>query len=445
MVGSVEGLKTIMHTTVYFIRRTAVRLVATFLLAGAAAAATLDHIVAVVNDDVILESELERQMARVTSELNQRGTPLPPRHIFERQVLERLILTRIQLQEAELGGIRVDDERLNQTIRRIAEDNQVSLEEFRRILESDGYSFVQFREDIRSEIIISQLRQRQIDNRIIVTDREIDNFLANQEQQGNIDSEYRLAHILIAIPASADAAQVEALRVKAEDTLQRGRSGADFSQLAAEVSDAQGALDGGDLGWRKADRLPSIFAPFAKSMDPGDISDVIESPNGFHIVKLLERRSGEKIMIPQTRARHILVTPNELVSENDAITRLEQIKLRLDGGEDFAELARGHSDDRGSALKGGDLGWVSPGDLVPEFEEVMNQLAIGETSRPFKSRYGLHVVQVVERRKHDGTDTVIRSKAREAIRQRKSEEELQTWLQRLRDEAYVEFRLADGE
>jgi peptidyl-prolyl cis-trans isomerase SurA len=434
-----------MSRALQLLYRAVIGIVAAHLLAGAAAAAKLDHIVAVVNDDVILESELERQMTRVSSELSQRGTPMPPRHIFERQVLERLILTRIQLQEAELGGIRVDDERLNQTIRRIADDNQVSLEEFRRILESDGYSFVQFREDIRSEIIISQLRQRQVDNRIIVTDREIDNYLANQEQQGNIDSEYHLAHILIAIPAGADANQIEALRAKAEDAVQRARSGADFSLLAAEMSDGQGALEGGDLGWRKADRLPSLFAPFAKNMNPGEISDIIESPNGYHIVKLLDRRAGEKIMIPQTKARHILITPNELVSEDDAITRLEQIKIRLDGGADFAELARAHSDDRGSALKGGDLGWVSPGDLVPEFEEVMNQLTLNETSRPFKSRFGWHVVQVLERRKYDGTDAVIRSKAREAIRQRKSEEELQTWLQRLRDEAYVEFRLAGGE
>jgi peptidyl-prolyl cis-trans isomerase SurA len=434
-----------MSRALQLLYRAVIGIVAAHLLAGAAAAAKLDHIVAVVNDDVILESELERQMTRVSSELSQRGTPMPPRHIFERQVLERLILTRIQLQEAELGGIRVDDERLNQTIRRIADDNQVSLEEFRRILESDGYSFVQFREDIRSEIIISQLRQRQVDNRIIVTDREIDNYLANQEQQGNIDSEYHLAHILIAIPAGADANQIEALRAKAEDAVQRARSGADFSLLAAEMSDGQGALEGGDLGWRKADRLPSLFAPFAKNMNPGEISDIIESPNGYHIVKLLDRRAGEKIMIPQTKARHILITPNELVSEDDAITRLEQIKIRLDGGADFAELARAHSDDRGSALKGGDLGWVSPGDLVPEFEEVMTQLTLNETSRPFKSRFGWHVVQVLERRKYDGTDAVIRSKAREAIRQRKSEEELQTWLQRLRDEAYVEFRLAGGE
>ena len=405
------------------------------------AAIELDRIIAVVNDDVIMSSELAEKVRTVKEQLREQGTTLPPTSVLQKQVLDRLILNKLQIQMAEKTGIRVDDETLNRTISNIAAENKVSLSKFREILERDGYNYEKFREDIRNEILISRLRQRQVDNRVSVTEREIENFLSTQEHQAESEKEYRLSHILISLPQSPSAKKIEETKKTAEKVLSDLKGGADFAQVAATYSDSQTALEGGDLGWRKASQIPTLFADFVAGMQKGDISEIIRSPSGFHIIKLSDVRQGGKVVVTQTRARHILIKPNELVTDEDAKQRLEQLKLRIEGGDDFAELAKSHSNDTVSAAKGGDLGWVSPGDLVPEFEEVMNGLKPGEISEPFQTQFGWHIVQVLERRQHDSTDDVKRARAREAIRHRKIDEARDTWLRQMRDEAYVEYRL----
>lgn len=404
-------------------------------------AVELDRIIAVINDDVVMKSELDEKIRTVKNQLKEQGTTLPPSGILQKQVLDRLILTKLQIQMAENTGIRVDDESLNRTISNIAAENKLSLAQFREILESDGYSYEKFREDIRNEILTSRLRQRQVDNRITVTEREIRNFLDNQEHQGEVETEFSLAHILIATPEGSSAAEKDDAKKLADKIVADLQGGGDFVQAAATYSDGQDALDGGKLGWRKAGQVPTLFAEFVADMQKGDVSEVIRSSSGFHIIKLLDVRSTEQHVVTQTNARHILIRPDELISDDDARNRLQQLLLRIKGGDDFADLARGHSNDSVSAAEGGSLGWVSPGDLVPEFEAAMNALAPGEVSSPFKTQFGYHIVEVLERREHDSTEDVKRAKAREAIRRRKLEEAHQNWLREMRDDAYVEYRL----
>ena len=407
---------------------------------GARAGVPLDRIIAIVNSDVIMLSELEEKLRTVRSQMEQQGTQLPPAEALEKQVLDRLIQNRLQLQMASQTGIRVDDETLNRTISNIAAENKVTLTQFRDILEKDGYSYEQFREDIRNEITISRLRQRQVENRITVTDQEIDNYLATQEHQGNVETEIRLAHILIATPDAASPEEIEQARLVADKAREDLKKGQDFAQMAASISDGQQALEGGDLGWRKLEQIPVLFAEYITDMKPGDISELIQSQSGFHIIKLVYIRSSDKLIVQQTQARHILIRTDELTTADIARTKLEQLKLRIDGGDDFAALAKAHSGDSVSAIAGGDLGWVNPGDLVPQFETVMNALKPGEISEPFETDFGWHIVQVLERREHDSTETIKRTKAREAIRNRKINEAVQTWLRQMRDEAYVEYR-----
>ena len=412
------------------------------LLCGPATAVQdLDRIVAVINDDVIMRSELAEKIRGVTAQMQEQNIPLPPLDILEKQVLDRLIMTRLQIQMAQNTGIRVDDETLNRTISNIARENELNLNQFREILEQDGYGYETFRREIRDEILISRLQQRQVDNRVIVTDREIDNYLSNQEHQGETDIEFHIAHILVAIPEGASTRQVTRARETAEKALSELQAGADFASMAATYSDGQQALDGGDLGWRKAGQVPTLFADFISDMEAGGLSDIIKSPSGYHIIKLLDKRSSEQVVVTQTRARHILVRPDELTTAEDALRRLRQLKMRIEGGDNFAELAKAHSADTMSAADGGDLGWVNPGDLVPEFENVMDSLEPGTTSEPFPSQYGFHIVQVLERREHDSTEDIKRARAREAIRRRKLEEARTDWLRQMRDEAYVEYRL----
>ncbi|NKB38138.1 MAG: molecular chaperone SurA [Gammaproteobacteria bacterium] len=411
------------------------------IIQSAHSAVELDRIIAVINDDVVMKSELDDKVRTVKNQLKEQGTTLPPSSILEKQVLDRLILTKLQIQMAEKTGIRVDDESLNRTISNIAAENKLSLAQFREILESDGYSYARFREDIRQEILTSRLRQRQVDNRITVTDREISNFMDNQEHQGEVETEYNLAHILVATPEGMSTAAREDAKKIAEKVLADLKNGGDFSQLAATYSDGQDALDGGKLGWRKAGQVPTLFAESVADMEKGDVSDIIRSSSGYHIITLLDVRSTEQVVVTQTSARHILIVTDELIDDEDARRRLQQLLLRLKGGDDFADLARGHSNDALSAADGGNLGWVSPGDLVPEVEAAMNALAPGQVSQPFKSQFGHHIVQVLERREHDSTEDVKRAKAREAIRRRKLEEAHQNWLREMRDDAYVEYRL----
>ena len=388
-------------------------------------------------------SEVEKKLQQVAGQMRQQGQPLPPQGVFERQILESLIQSRLQLQMAERTGLRVDDESLNRTVSTIASENNVSLSQFREILESDGYDFESFREDIRNEIIINRLRQRQVDQRINVTDREIDNFLANEKLQGNLETEIRLGHILIALPENATDTEKQEFRRVAEGILSDLNSGKDFSTLAKEASDGGNAAEGGDLGWRKLSEVPSLFSPFVVDMAQGDTSDIIESPSGFHIIRALEVRSDEKIIVQQTRARHILIRVDELTTDEQARERLEKLKNRIENGDDFATLAKGHSDDAVSAIEGGDLGWRTPGELVPKFQGVMDRLEPNEISNPFRTEFGWHIVTVLERREKDSTESVKRSRARQAIHQRKAQEANENWLRTLRDDAYVEYRIDD--
>ena len=415
----------------------------------AASATEVDRILAVVNDNVITQSDLEAEKTTVIQQMRQQNIEIPPDNDLNKQLLERLIHKRLQLQLADASGIKIDDDTLNRAIETIAKQNNLSLKEFRGVLERDGFDFAAFRENIRTEIVLTRLRQRQIANRITVTEQEVENLLATQKLQGDTgsgsDNEYHVAQILIALPEAPTPEQVQAANKKAEEVLAKLRAGADFKQTASAVSNDQQALQGGDLGWLKTGQLPTLFAEVVPTLKPGDVSDLIRSASGFHLVTLLDKRGGAQggRIVKQSQVRHILVRTNELVSDKEAETRLTQLKLRIEGGEDFAPLARSHSDDASSATNGGSLGWVNPGDLVSSFEEVVNSLQPGQISTPFQTQFGWHIVQLIERRDHDNTEEFRRSSARELITQRKIEEETQAWLRSLRDEAYVEYKTAE--
>lgn len=401
----------------------------------------VNSIVAVVNDDIIMSSELDNATRAIVKQLNDKGTAIPDKAVLDKEVLDKLVMESLQLQLATVNGITIDDSQLNSEIKDLAEKNGVSLTEFRNILEQDGYSYQDFREDMRKQLTIMQVRRQMVASQIKVNDQEIDNLLATLKTSGNSDVEYNVGDILIAIPEAASPDQVQATEARANDTLRRLRSGADFAEVAIVESDSQTALEGGDIGWRSLGQLPSLFVDTVKTMQVGDISDLIRSSGSFHIIKLLGKRGDERHLVEQTRVRHILIKPDEVNSDEEVKVRIEQLEIRLRGGEDFETLALTNSQDTLSAAKGGDLGWISQGDTVPEFEEAMNSLAPGELSKPIKSEFGWHLIQVQERRTHDSTEEYERSKVRNLIRNRKYEEELSLWLRRLRDESYVEYRI----
>jgi len=419
-----------------------------FLLPALAAAQTaqplaVDRVVAVVNDEAITLHELRDRLATVTRQLKSRGTPLPPRDVLEKQLLERLIVDRVQIQFAKEVGLRIPDAELDAALRRIAENNRLSLADFRSALERDGIEWRRFREDIREEMTIARLREREVESRIVVSDGEIDNYLSHPEQ-ANQTSLVTLGHIIIRVPEQAAPAKLTQLRARAENALARIRAGENFSQVAASFSEAPDALSGGLLEPRPADRLPTLYAEAVAKLQPGEASDILRSPAGFHIVKLVERRGGGAVggAIRQTRARHILIKVNELVSSDEARHKLVGLKERLDNGADFAELARLYSNDL-SAAKGGDLGWLYQGDTVPDFERAMDALKIGEVSDPVQSPFGWHLIQVLERKRAEAGDERKRLLARQALRERKSDEAYEDWLRQLRDRAYVEYRLEE--
>ncbi len=403
-----------------------------------------DRIVAVVNDEVITASDLRQRLDLALAQLKSRGTSLPPKEELERQMLERLVMDRVQLQLARDSGVKVSDAELDQAIGRIAANNKVSVVEFRAMLEKDGVSYPKFREEIRSEIIISRLREREVENRITISDGEVDNFIAGEQRGGAASGEeLQIAHILVRAPEGASPEALQKLQAKAAQAAERARQGEDFAQLAASYSDAPDALNGGDLGFRTQDRLPTIFAQAAAELNPGQSSGVLRSPAGFHVIKLVAKKGGGMDLPPvqQTRVRHILIRVNEVVSEEEGRRKLAAVKERLEkGGADFAELARLYSQD-GSAAKGGDLGWIYPGDTVPEFERAMNALTPGQISEPVRSPFGWHLIQVQERRVQDVSDERRRSIARQALRDRRSDDAYQDWLRQIRDRAYVEIRL----
>lgn len=405
---------------------------------------TLDRIVAVVNDEVITRLELDSRLKFAERQLARQGTPLPPKDVLERQILERLVNDRVQVQFARETGLRVDEAELDRAIQRIASDSKLTLDQLRQALEKDGVPFQKFREDIRTEIVVARLREREVENRITVTDGEIDNFIASQQARQGRRDEFNVSHILVRVPENASPEQINERRTRAEQALGQLRNGADFRQVAAAFSDAPDALSGGAMGWREESRLPTIFIDTVRSLRVGEVSEVLRSPNGFHLVRLNDKRGSQTpVIVQQTNARHILIRTNELVSESEARARLVGLKERLENKADFAALARANSED-GSAAKGGDLGWLSPGDTVPEFERAMNALQPGQISEPVKSPFGWHLIQVIGRRNEDMSKERQRLEARQALRARKSDEEYQEWVRQLRDRAYVELRLGEG-
>jgi peptidyl-prolyl cis-trans isomerase SurA len=422
----------------------ALALCATF--AQAQRGVPVDRVVAVVNRDIVTASELRERVELAERELKRQGTPLPERAPFERQVLERLVLDKAQLQLAAESGIKVDEPQLDRTIERIAEGNRMTLAEFRRALERDGVPFARFREDVREQIVMQRLREREVDERIEVSESEIDVYLEENRAGGGERVEYALAHIVVRLPEQASPERIEQARSRAEKARAEARAGADFARLAASHSDAPDAMQGGLMGWRAEDRLPELYSNALAKLKPGEVSEVLRSPAGFHVLKLLERRGAGPAggpEVPQARVRHILVRTNELVSEAEARRRLADLRERIvAGGADFAELARLHSAD-GTAARGGDLGWVFPGDTVPDFERAVDALKPGELSQPVKTPFGWHLVQVLERRVASLPAERVRLLARQALRERKSEEAHQEWLRQLRDRTFVEIRLEE--
>ena len=404
----------------------------------------IDRIVAVVDQGVITEQELNDRIKTVKAQLEKQGTQLPPDEVLQKQILERLISDSLQLQFAAQTGLKVDNTQLDKTIERIAEQNKLLVEEFRLALAKDGVNFQKFREDIRTEVILARLREREVDSRTNVTDAEIDNFLTTQAASGGDQGEYEISHILIRTPEDSSPETLQKLKAKAEDAIKKLQSGVSFAEVSASTSDAPNALEGGLLGWKSAAQIPALFADTLKAMQVGEVSAPLRSPNGFHILKLTNKRGGgTALVIKQTHVRHILIKLNEVLSEADGKRKLEGIKERLDNkGVKFEDMARQYSDD-GSANNGGDLGWVNPGDTVPQFEKVMNELNPNQISEPVRTPFGWHLIQVLERRKQDMSKEAERLKARQEIRARKSEEAFQDWLRELRDRAYVEYRLED--
>ena len=401
----------------------------------------IDRVVAVVNRDVITLTELAERTERAAAELQRQRIPAPQRAVLERQVLERLVLDKAQLQLAEGTGLRVDELQLDRAVQRVAQNNGLALAEFRRALERDGVDFERFRAELRQQILLARLREREVDDRVQVSEAEIDAFLEEHKASLADAVEYDVAHILVRVPEQARPEQVEQARARAARVREEARAGADFARLAASASDAGDALQGGALGWRAPGRLPELFAEALRDMQPGALSEVLRSPAGFHIVKLIGRRgAGDAAPVTQTRARHILVKSNEIVAEEDARRRLLGLRERIVAGADFAEMARLNSED-GTAARGGALGWVYPGDTVPEFERAMNALAPGELSQPVRTPFGFHLIEVQERRAADVSAERQRQLARLALRERKADEAYQDWLRQLRDRTYVELRL----
>ena len=403
--------------------------------------AEIDSVVAVVNDDVITRHELDERVQEVARQLQKQDTPLPPADVLEKQILERMITDMLQQQYARENGVRVDDTQLNLAITRIAQQNNFpTLGEFRAKLEAEGVDYKKFREEIRSEIIATRLREREVESKLIISEGEVDNYLANKARIGSAGEEFHLVHILVLVPEQASAEKIQAARERAEQALAKLKDGADFAQVAAGVSDAKDALKGGDLGWRSGDSIPPLFLNELQSMKPGETSGVLRSPSGFHILRLLEKRSGNApVVVTQTHARHILIKTSEIVPEAEAQKSIMEIKQRIEGGADFAEQAKRYSQD-GSAQQGGDLDWLSPGQTVPEFEEEMSKLKPGQMGA-VQSQFGWHLIQVLERRNTDVSAQQKRQQARIAIGTFKSDELYQDWLRQLRDRAFIEYRL----
>ena len=400
----------------------------------------LDRVLVVVNDQAVTQWDMNEQRRIMLQQLKASNIAPPSADVLDKQVLERLIVERAVLQYARETGIRVDDTTVERTILRVAEENKLSPDEFRKVLEREGIPYANYREDIRRQIAIQRVRDREVDSKVTVSDAEVDNYLATVASQAGGEDEYLLSHIYVTVPEQATPDVVSAAQRKADDALAEVRSGKDFAQVAAAYSNAPDAPSGGNLGWRTRARLPTVFADVVRTMKPGQVSGVLRSAGGFHVVKLVDLRSrNQPTIVDQTHARHILIKVNETTSEADGKARIDRLRERLVAGASFEDLARANSEDA-SSVKGGDLGWISPGDTVPDFERALAKLAVNEISQPVRTPFGWHLIQVVERRKQDVTQERRRDEARRAIRQRKSDEQFEEFVRQLRDRTYVEYK-----
>lgn len=405
-----------------------------------APAEVLDNIIAIVEDDVILENELQKEVNTIEQRIAASKSPMPPLSVLRRQVLERMIVDKLQRQLADKAGINVSEEMLISSATDIARRNNMTLDEFRVELEKQGMNYASFLENMKNEIIVNELRGREIGGRIKVTDREVEHYLETQGKVGEELNQYHLGHILIALPEGASASAIQKAQAKADDLVKKLRAGQDFTQTAMSESNDGNALKGGDLGWRTLRDMPTLFIGEVDKLRQGDISEPLRSPSGFHIIKMLERKGlADAHTIVKTKVRHILIKTNELVDDAEASKRLWTLKERIANGDDFAALARAHSDDKGSAIKGGSLDWVEPGALVKPFEEAMSKLKINEISDPVQTQFGWHLIQVLDRENRDNSAEFKKNQVREAIRKRKIEEETELWMRKLRDEAFVEI------
>jgi peptidyl-prolyl cis-trans isomerase SurA len=401
----------------------------------------LDRVAAIVNDGLVLKSELDAQMEAVTKRLQEQKVELPSQSVLRQQVLDRLILQEIQAQHAKRVGLTVSDEQLNGALQEIASRNKIPFDQLPTALAAQGVDYKQYREGMRKELVLSTLRQRDVIAHINVSPHELEQFLTRQQTSAAND-EFNVSHILLSLPEAATPQQLEEITRKAQDLAARASKGEDFGQLAIANSNSQTALDGGQLGWRKGTQLPQFILDLVTKMKAGEVSEPVRTPSGFHIVKLNERRSGEaQVIINQIHVRHILMKTNELDDDETVRQKLGKLRERILKGEDFAGLASTNSADPGSAPDGGDLGWSGPGTFVPEFDKAIADLKVNEISEPFKTRYGWHIVQMLGTRTYDSTDDVRRQRAFAAIRESKADEETELWLRRLRDEAFVEIKM----
>jgi len=402
----------------------------------------LDRVAAVVNDGIVLQSDLEQQAQLITARIQQQGQQPPPRNVLRQQVLERLVLQELQIQRADRLGIQITDEMLNTALADVAQRNNIQFSDLPEALEQQGVDYRTYRDEMRKEMTLTALRQRDVYSRIYVSPRELDQCVVKRKASPAENQEYNLAHILVAIPESADTAQVAERTARADGVYERARAGEDFAQLAIAYSDAGTALEGGALGWRKAGQLPSFVADRIPTMQAGDVTEPIRTPSGLHLFKLLEVRGAEQAaLVSQVHARHILLKTNEIEDDETTRQKLSAIRERILGGEDFAAIASVTSADVSSAAKGGDLDWQGPGTFVPDFEKQLDALSENEISQPFKTQYGWHIVQLLGRRTYDATDDVIRNRCFAQMREARVDEETELWLRRLRDEAFVESRM----
>ncbi|MFZ5724565.1 MAG: peptidylprolyl isomerase [Pseudomonadota bacterium] len=415
------------------------------LAAGARAEVQwLDRIAAIVDNDVIMESDVAARMSDVRLQMAARKAAPPPADVLRRQVVERLVIESIQLQLGTRMGVRIDDESLNSAVAGIARQNGASLREFIEQLTAEGIDYATFREQVRRDMVINRVRQRRVGERVRISDADVAEFMKSADARDLFGDSYRVAHILVAVPESAGVEQVQAATAKANALLAEARGGGDFSDLAVRNSDAANALEGGDLGWRTGAQLPPLFANAVTGMKPGDIVGPLRSASGFHVVKLLERKGEAARVVQQTKIRHVLVKPSAIRTPGEARELAQQLHDRIAHGDDFADVAKRHSEDTGSALAGGDLGWVSPGQMVEEFEAAATATTIGALSPVFETRYGWHFLQVLERRDQDTSEDYRRLQARNAVWKRKYDAELDSWMREIRNEAFVDIKPATG-